>query len=408
MSTRQIDDGAIALPTKRTCPFDPAQELAVLREEKPLCRLRYPDGHIGWLVTSHELAKAVLTDTRFGMQFKRMPIGDPVRWSVTFDAWQAAGMSAANLVELDPPAHTRVRKILAGHFTVRRVEELRTHIEHTVAQRLDAMAQAGPPADLVKVFAEPVALATHCVLLGISLTVGKRFERLFEVHTDPRSSLDEVRRAFREFHDDFGRWIEQKRREPGDDLTSNIVADGELNESEIFGAISFLFQAGRLPAAAMLALGPFALLAHPEQLEALRATPTLINNAVEELVRYLTVSQTGSITRRALEDVELNGITVRSGESVTVSLAAANRDPTRFDHPDALDLSRSKIMRHLGFGQGIHMCLGQHVARLELQIGILALIQRFPSLRLAIPIEKVPVYSGEYFDYGVHELPATW
>ena len=134
----------------------------------------------------------------------------------------------------------------------------------------------------------------------------------------------------------------------------------------------------------------------------------LINKVVEELLRYLTISQAGATTRRALEDVELNGMTIKAGESVTVSLAAANRDPERFDHPDTLDLSRPNLNRHLAFGQGVHMCLGQHVARLELQIGIPRLIQRFPSLRLAIPIEKVPVYSGDYFDYGVHELLVAW
>jgi cytochrome P450 len=412
MGSQHIDTAPIALPTMRVCPFDPAPQLAILREQQPLCRLRYPDGHIGWLVTSYELAKAVLTDIRFSMQFfRRMPIGDPATWAAVLESWKAAGMSVANLLDLDPPEHTRYRRLLVGQFSGPRVENLRRHIEQIVVRRLDAMDQAGAPIDLVKEFSEPVALSTHCVLLGIPESKGKLFERLFDLLTStswPTLSADEVRTSFREFRDDFQQWIAAKHLEPGDDLTSHIVASGELNDDEIFSLIAFLFQAGRISTGGMLSLAVIVLLAHPEQLQSLRAAPASINNAVEELLRYITEPQTSATTRMALEDVELNGMTIKAGESVTVSLAAANRDPAVFEHPDTLDLSRSKVRGQLAFGQGIHMCLGQHVGRLELQIGILRLIERFPKLRLAIPIKDVSFYSGDYFTYGVHVLPVSW
>ena len=401
------EEAPIELPKVRTHPFDPPTELGSLREQRPLCRLRYPDGEVGWLVTSHALAKAVLTDARFGMRFRTMPMGDPEQWSMIFETFEKTGISIANIGELDPPEHTRYRRLLAAPFSLRGVEAYRQRIEQIVAAVLDAMEQSGPPADLVRMFATPIAAATQCVMLGARDGDGDRFLRFNEVAFSPMSTIDEVREAFREFCDYLLPMIEQKRREPADDVMSFVIGQGELSEEEIFSIVATLFIGGHGTVAAMLALGPFALLTHPDQLEALRADPASIGAAVEELLRYVPVFQTSAHTRKALEDVDLDGILIKAGESVTVSLAAANRDSNEFEHPDALDLKRSG-KRHLGFGAGTHMCIGHHLARLQIRIGIGSLFERFPRLRLAVPADEVPLFSGDYFSYGLHQLPVTW
>ena len=402
----------IEMPKVRTHLFDPPSVLAELREREPVCRLQYPDGHVGWLVTSHRLGSTVLTDSRFGrpriegLPFGRLPLGDPVKWAEFTDAWEKSGALVANPLRFDPPEHTRLRRVLSGQFTLRRVAEHRARIEQIVANELDAMEEAGPPADLLKVFATPVSLATHCAILGVPEREGERFAGLTQSALDPRISLDETMAAYGEFIDFVQTVIEHKRREPGDDLASYVISSGELTDEEIFSTIFTLFQAGHEPTASTLALGTFALLCHPDQLEALRADPSLIDAAVEEVFRYVPVFQIAG-SRTALEDVELDGVLIKAGEDVTVSLAAANRDPEKFDHPDEFDIVRSG-RGHLAFGHGIHMCVGQHLGRLELQVALAELLRRFPALRLAVPADQVPVNGGEQITYGVQELPITW
>jgi cytochrome P450 len=168
-----------------------------------------------------------------------------------------------------------------------------------------------------------------------------------------------------------------------------------------------LFDAGVDTTAKMLATGPFALLCHPEQLARLRAQPDLVDSAVEELMRYLTIFHAGALTRTASEDVELAGRTIRAGEPITVSLAAANRDPDRFPNPDALDVTRN-ARGQIGFGHGIHVCLGQHLARTEMRVALAQLLRRFPTLELAVPVEDVPLTSDDHLIFGVRALPVRW
>jgi cytochrome P450 len=407
------EQSPVELPTARTHLFDPAPELASLRERQPACRLRYPDGHVGWLITSHKLARAVMTDARFsrrppdGLPIGRFPIGDPKKIAAFFGALVRERVMVANFLELDPPAQTRYRRLVAGHFTVRRVEELRTRIERIVDGQLDAMEQTGPPLDLVQTFALPVAASTQYALLGVPAGDGERFAGLSSAVFDPNVDADRLTGSFWELRDYLRLVAEQKRLNPENDLISDIARRDDLSDEERFSLIVFLFTAGLEPSAGMLALATFALLCHPAALEALRADGSLIESAIDELLRYLTITQAGALTRTALEDVEIGGIVIHAGQSVTVSLAAANRDPEKFDRPDTLELTRSET-GHLAFGQGVHMCLGQHIARLELQIGITRLLQRFPNLHLAVALEDVPMVAGDQQSYGVQELLIGW
>lgn len=399
---------AVELPTRRVEPFDPAPELAEIREEGPACPLRYPDGHLGWLVTGYQLAKAVLTDGRFSTRPRRLAVGDPVKFATVHavkDADTAA--ASADLLFLGPQEHTRMRHMLAGHFTVSQVAEHRPRVEQFVADRLDSMERLGPPADLVKDFAMPVSGSTHCELLGLAPDQSDRFVRPAAIIIDPDRSLEDQVSAWEELGAFVRGVARDKSKNPGAGLISDLVRSGELSDDQIVGCAIALFTAGVDVTASMISLGALALLSNPDQLARLRADPTIIESAVEELLRYISIFQIGAFPRTALEDVELDGTTFHAGESVTVSIAAGNRDSSKFDDPDALDLTR--VTRgHLAFGYGRHMCLGQHLARLELQVALLHLVTRFPTLELAVPFEDLELYGGDHIAYGVRRLPVTW
>jgi cytochrome P450 len=295
--------------------------------------------------------------------------------------------------------------MLAPHFTPRRIAEHRPQVDRIVAERLDAMADAGAPVDLVSTFAAPVALWSQCALLGIPADEVERFYYLGHQLTDRTIPAAEVIDAWREAWEYVRTLSRQRRQKPTDDVISAIAGSNELSDEEIADTVLVLFQAGLDTTGDMIAFGLFILLCHPEQLDALRNDPSMIDSAVEELLRYAGFFHTAS--RNALSDVELDGTVVKAGETVVVSLPAANRDPSKFDDPDDLDLLRSAT-GHLTFAQGAHMCIGQHLARLELRTSLTALNSRFPTLRLAVPRDQVHVYGDEYLNPGVHELPVTW
>lgn len=396
------DTVPISLPTARSNYFDPPLELARLREEQSLRRLEYVDGHQGWLVTSYALARAVLCDARFSSrpELLRPPVGT-LRASSTVRRAADPG----DFVRIDPPEHTRFRRMLAGEFTVRKMNELRPQIESIVEGRLDAMEQAPRPVDLVQMFAVPVPMLTICELLGVPYSSRKRFERETQVMVSVASTSDEVAASVQAVTDFLYELVRDKRARPSEDLLGRLVVMGQLSDTELVGIARALLLGGHETTANMLAFGTFALLLHPAQLKALKADYSLIDNTVEELLRYLTIVQFGR-TRAALEDIELEGRVIKEGECVTVSLPAANRDPHKFAEPDEFNIIQASG-GHLSFGHGIHQCIGQHLARLEMRIGLSALFKWFPQLRMAVAPEDIPL-RRQMITYGVHELPVTW
>ena len=311
---------------------------------------------------------------------------------------------------MDPPEHTRYRRLLTGQFTVRRMNALTPRIEQIVADHLDAMGKMARPVDLVQAFALPVPSLVICELLGVPYADRELFQRrsraLLSMTTDG-PTLVRVRNELEQYMLGL---VQAKRLQPADDLLSGLIAreddpEGALSDEELVSIGNLLLIAGHETTANMLALGTLALLEHPAQLAALRADPSLIDQAVEELLRYLTIVQFG-LVRTATEDVEVDGQCIRAGEPIVASLASANRDPQHFPEPDVLDLSR-QYSPHLAFGHGVHQCLGQQLARVEMKVGFTALLERFPSLRLAVPLEQVRM-RDDTFIYGVHELPVTW
>jgi cytochrome P450 len=376
------------LPTTRDNPFDPPADLAA---RPPISRLRYPDGSLGWLVTDYAAARFVLSDQRFSsrMDLARSPI------RAATPQQQVPGA----FLFMDPPEHTRYRRLLTGQFTLRRMRDLEPRIAEHAERLLDALTS---PADLVHGFALPLPSLVICELLGIPYAQHERFERASNGMVDPALSEQERDVAGAELFGLLAEIVAEKRRSPGDDLLSGLL---ELSDAEIVGIGVMLLFAGHETTANMLGLGTFALLRHPDQLAKLRADPSLIDGAVEELLRHLSIVQY-EVNRGALDDVEVAGQLVAKGESLLVSIPMANRDPDRFPEPAELDITRN-TSGHMAFGHGVHQCLGQQLARIELRIGFSALLRRCPDLALAVPPAEVPLKAGRGI-YGVDALPVTW
>ncbi|MFB9472114.1 cytochrome P450 [Nonomuraea salmonea] len=369
-------------------PFDPP---AGLRGLPPMTRLELADGHLGWLATTHEAARTVLADPRFSAR------QDLRRAAVRATVPPGAAPPPGFFVAMDPPAHTRYRRLLTGRFTVRRMRLLEPRIERVAADHLDAMAAAGPPADLVPAYALPIPSLVICELLGVPYADHDFFQdrstRLALPGRDAQGATADLAAYLTEL-------VGRKRKEPGDDLLSELT--GELTDEEATNVALILLVAGHETTANMIALGVFALL-H----EGLAYEEDAAAGAEEELLRWLSVVHLGVPARAAPEDVEVAGVTVRKGETVALSLPAINRDPAMFEDPEALRLDRAEARRHLAFGHGVHQCLGQQLARIEMRIGYRALFGRFPDLRLAVPATEVPLRTDAAV-YGVASLPVTW
>ncbi|WP_232660709.1 cytochrome P450 [Pseudonocardia sp. TRM90224] len=391
---------ASPFPTTRAagCPFDPPVELAKLRAEHPLSPMTFADGHVGWLVTSHALVRAVLADKRFSA---RAELAHPVLPGVGGNDGRPAARGA--FIRNDPPEHTRYRHLVTGRFTVRRMRLLTDWITELTKRRLDLMERHGPPVDLVEMFAQPIPAQVIFELLGIP---HDQHDELLHASA-PLSRLDatpeEKLAAFTTLNTAVRDQVVAKRTHPGDDMLSELTAT-DLDDDELTTMGFLLLGGGTDTTANMLGLGVFALLQHPDQLAAMLREPERTEHAVEELLRYLSIIP-GTI-RTALEDVELGGVVIEAGQSVMVSIPAANRDPERFPHPDELDLHRP-TGGHLAFGHGVHQCIGQQLARVEMQVAFPALFARFPTLRLAVRPEEVTV-KDDMLIYGVHRLPVTW
>ncbi|MBV9848044.1 MAG: cytochrome P450, partial [Kutzneria sp.] len=264
----------------------------------------------------------------------------------------------------------------------------------------------GPPIDLVQVFAQPLPALMICELLGVPYSEHEYFQRQVAKMTSAESGdVEAIFHAGAELNEYIRTLVVAKRAKPTDDLLSDLAVTTDLSDEELAGIGGFLLGAGFDTTTNMLSLGAFALLDNPEQLAIMRDEPENTDQAVEELMRYLSIAHTTS--RTATEDIEIAGQTIKAGDTVVVSLQAANRDPKQFPDPDVLDL-RGKGGGHLGFGHGVHQCLGQQLARVEMRTALPALLRRFPTLRLAIPPGQVPLRGPEHNIYGLTHLPVTW
>ncbi|MDT0460163.1 cytochrome P450 [Streptomyces sp. DSM 41527] len=388
-------------PTERTCPFSPPEGYRTLREEAPITPVTFPDGTDGWLVSRHADVRTVLADPRFGAN-RRPARNDAFAPTGTPVPPPPPGM----FIMMDGPEHTRIRRLLTGQFTVRRMRQLAPAVERIVAEHLDAMASAEQPVDLLREFALPIPSLVICELLGVPYADRADFQRNSSNMLRLDASQEEVQQAHLAMNQHIHELVQAKRARPTDDILSGLVQGGRLSDEEMAGVGALLLLAGHETTANMIALGTMCLLHHPDQLAALRADASLWDNAVEELLRYLTIIQFG-LRRVVREDLELDGHRIEAGTTVLASLMSGNRDADQFTgDPDQLDVQRPHSP-HLAFGHGAHQCIGQQLARVEMKAALSALFDRFPSLRLAVPAKDVPM-RDDMLIYGVHALPVTW
>jgi cytochrome P450 len=392
---------APAFPMKRACPFDPPPELGRLRAERPVSRVRLWDGSRPWLITEYADQRAVLADPRFSAEATR-----PGYPHVTA-AFQARRRRSASFIAMDDPEHATYRKMLTSTFMIKRVEALRPRIQEIVDRLIDTLLDAGPPADLVSAFALPVPSQVICELLGVPYADHDFFQRCSRIMISTRSTPEDTTAASDELREYLVRLVDRKAAEPADDLLSRLVTEHSLSRSRVADMALLLLVAGHETTANMIALGTLTLLQHPDQLAELRESgdPKLVASAVEELLRYLTIVHNGR-RRVAKEDVEVGGQLIRAGEGVIVATDSGNRDAKAFPDPDVLDIHR-QARHHVAFGYGVHQCLGQPLARVELQVVYGTLYRRIPTLRTAVPLEEIR-FKHDMLVYGVHELPVSW
>jgi cytochrome P450 len=393
------------LPMERNAgPFDPPREITGLRAARPVSPMAFPDGHEGWLVTGYDAVRTLLADTRFSSRqdlgIIHVPFETPGMPVQTEPSPQTPGL----FISMDPPDHTRLRRKLTGAFTVKRMKQLEEQIIEIVEGQLEAMTKLAPPVDLVKEFALPVPSLVICALLGVPYADRENFQANSTKFLEKDVKLEEKMAAYGAMTTYLAELVMGKRAEPGEDLLSDLARDEDLSIEELVGMAFLLLLAGHETTANMLSLGTFALLEHPDQLAELRADRELFPDAVEELMRYLSVVDVNY--RYATEDLELGGETIPKGSTVVVSMLAADHDSGRFDDADTLDIHR-KARGHLAFGHGVHQCLGQQLARIEMRAGFEGLLRRFPTLALAVPAGEVRLKTDMNI-YGVHELPVTW
>jgi len=395
------------LPTTRQNPFDPPAEVTEIREKARISRLKFADGHLGWLVTGHHQVREILGSPKFSNEPERFHLLDKRFQGELPEEGSRRRSEPGMFLSQDPPDHTRLRKMLQGQFTVRRMNQLSEWIGGIVDDQLKHLRTFDGRADLVKEFALPVPSLVICALLGVDYDERHRFQEDTAKMLSLDSTFKEVMAALERIREFMRELIARKKANPGgDDMISDLLATGEPTDEEAANMAMLLLLAGHETTANMLGIGTFTLLEHPDQLKILKDEPEVIDNAVEELMRYLSIIHFGPM-RSALEDVEIDGHLIKAGDSVLMHVPVANRDPEKFPgNPDELDLHRP-ASGHVAFGHGIHQCLGQQLARIEMRIAFTKLFQEFPDLRLDVAPEEVPLRTNMGI-YGVHSLPVAW
>jgi cytochrome P450 len=392
----------------RPFPFLPVERLEVepileeLRREEPVSRIRLPYGGDAWLVTRYKDVKAVLADPRFS----RSAVVErdvPRR--------QELQVPPQGIIYMDPPEHTRIRRLVTKVFTGRRMEELRPRVQIMAAEMVDRMAEHGPPADLVEFLSLPLPTAVICELLGVPFADRDRFresaDAMMAAHSLPHV---EYLRHMRWLSDYFTSLIAQRRKEPTDDLLGALVRardeEDRLSEQELLSLASVILVGGTDSTAGEITNAVYTLLHHPDQLARLRAQPELMPAAVDELLRFVPLATGHHMAMIATEDVEIGGVTIKKGEAVFTHPQSGNKDEEQFEDPMCLDVTRDPNP-HLTLGHGVHYCLGAPLARMEMQVAIGSLLERFPNLDFAVAEENIP-WRDSLLIRGPTALPLQW
>ncbi|MDX5459245.1 cytochrome P450 [Micromonospora tulbaghiae] len=394
---------ALPFPFPITSSLEPSPEYARLREEQPLARVKLPSGDEAWIATRYEDVRKVFSDLRFSRAAASRPGAPQLMPGIEGDP--------NSVVSKDPPDHTRMRKLVAPAFTSRRMETMREEVRRTVTELLDAMEQAGPPADLVASLTSPLPIIVICDLLGVPAADRDRFRgwsnAMFATSPEGMKDAMAARNALIGY---LAAMVEARRSAPTDDLLGVLInyrdQEDRLTEPELISFAGGLIVAGYETTANRFANAVLMLMRHSEQRAMLQADDSLLPGAVEEALRYIPGGAAGGLMRVALEDVELGGVTIRAGEGVIAITNSANRDPSVFPDPDRFDITRTPGP-HTTFGHGIHHCVGAQLARIELQVGLGELLRRFPKLELAVPEEELP-WRKNVVIHSLTGMPVRW
>jgi cytochrome P450 len=394
-----VGTDTLVFPITRGVPLSPPPVYSALREEPPrLIRLR--SGQNAWLVTRYADVKELLADRRASSDhvhpnFPRVLPVPPVPGILSF-------------MRMDDPDHARLRRMLVREFTVRRVDDMRPGIEAAADKLLDDMTAGPAPADLVAAFALPLPSLVICQLLGVPYDDHDFFQERSRPLVSAVGGPEQGAAALADLGAYLDGLVARKEREPSEDLLGRMatryVNTGELTHDELVAMARLLLVAGHETTANSLGLSVFTLLQRPSALAELRQNPDLVRPAVEELLRFLTVIQGGA--RVALGDLEIGGQHIAEGDAMIFGMLAANHDESAFPGAAELDIHRD-ARHHLAFGFGVHQCIGQALARVELEIAITRLLTRFPRLRLAAQPEEIP-FRTDMLVYGVYKLPIEW
>ncbi|MFI5729431.1 cytochrome P450 [Kribbella sp. NPDC051587] len=386
------------------CPFDPPPKLRELQEEAPLTKVDV-FGQTAWMVTRYDDQRRLIGDPRISSDIYKpgYPAGNRILPRQDDD-------TGIGFILMDDPDHARMRRMVTAPFMIKRVEAMRPQVQQIVDDLIDELLAGPKPVDLVQAFALPIPSLVICQLLGVPYEDHDFFQKNSSILLRTSASIEERTKARGNIGGYLNDLMGDKIANPKDDLLSGLaerVTAGELTRKDAAGIGVLLLIAGHETTANMIALGTLALLEHPDQLAKLRDTddPKLISSAVEELLRYLTITHQGR-RRAILEDIEFDGQILKAGEGVIFPNDIANRDPEMFPDPDTLDVTRD-ARRHIAFGFGVHQCLGQPLARMELQVVYGTLYRRIPTLRRAVELDDVP-FKHDGGVYGVYSLPVTW
>jgi cytochrome P450 len=389
----------LPVPRAARCPLAPPAEFAAWRAGSGLQQAMFHGNRI-WVVSRYQDIRAALVDPRLSaktLQDAMMPTDADNKIPVVF-------------ARADDPEHNRIRRMLTSNFTFRRCEAMRPQIQEMVDHYLDEMISNGPPADLVRDFGLPVPSMVIALLLGVPTEDLALFQENTSKGLDQHSSDEEKAQAFGSMYAYLVELVDRKVREPGDDLISRLVTEyiaaGQLDHGTAAITSVIMMQAGHETTANMLSLGTVALLEHPEVFKRLGQSddPAVIANIVEELMRYLTIV-VSQVDRVATEDLEIGGQLIRAGEFVMMNLLAGNWDSEYVDNPETFDVERN-TRGHLGFGYGVHQCIGANLARVEMQVAFSTLARRLPGLKLAVTPDELKFKEADI--YGMKELLVSW
>ncbi|MBV8180866.1 MAG: cytochrome P450, partial [Mycobacterium sp.] len=381
-------------------------EVMELGAARPLSRVRIWDGSTPWLITGYEEVRMLFSDSRVSVDDRRPG----------FPHWNEGMLSTVHkrprsVFTSDAEEHTRFRRMLSKPFTFMRVEGLLPAIQQITDEHIDAMLAGPRPGDIVAALALPVPSLVISQLLGVPYEDAEMFQHHANIGLARYATGEDTVKGAMNLNKYLAQLVEAKMENPAEDAVSDLaerVKAGELSVKEAAQLGTGLLIAGHETTANMIGLGVLALLQYPDQAAVLRDTeePKVVANAVEELLRYLSIIQNGQ-RRVAAEDIEIAGEVIRAGDGIIIDLAPANWDATAFAEPERLYLHRSGAGQHVAFGYGRHQCVGQQLARAELQIVFHTLLRRIPTLELAVPIEDIP-FKHDRLAYGVYELPVTW